>query len=82
MNIRKLNEDLNKLSMVYLKEDIEYDDDNDEEQEAALEEFELFVEEEIKPIADKLNKLLSLLKDIGADNRAESLEDVLDYLNL
>lgn len=82
MNIRKLNEELKELSVISFKENIEYDDDNGEEQEAAFEEFELYVEEEIKPIANKLNKLLSLLKDIGADERAESLENVLDYLNL
>lgn len=80
MEIRKLNEELDKLSVISFKE--EFDDDNDEELEAALEEFDLYVEEEIKPIANKLHKLLSLLKDIGAERRAESLEDVLDYLNL
>lgn len=80
MDIKQLNEELDKLSIISFKE--EFDDDNDEEFEAALEEFELYVEEEIKPIANKLNKLLSLLKDIGAEERAESLENVLDYLQL
>lgn len=80
MDIKQLNEELDKLSVISFKE--EFDDDNDEEFEAALQEFELYVEEEIKPIANKLNKLLSLLKDIGAEERAESLENVLDYLQL
>lgn len=88
MDIKKLNELLSDaISLKYeinkksLKE-YEADDDDDEEFVAAMEEYELFVEEEIKPIASKLNKLLSLLRDIGADERADSLEDVLDYLDI
>lgn len=88
MDIKQLNELLSDaISVKYeinkksLKE-YEAEDDDDAEFVAAMEEYELFVEEEIKPIASKLNKLLSLLRDIGADERADSLENVLDYLDI
>lgn len=89
MDIKKLNEELDEmLSNIELDnnkkslKEYEADSEDDEEFVATMEEYELYVLEEIKPIADKLNKLLSLLRDIGADERADSLADVLDYLDI
>ena len=75
---RKIRESKRRLN----ESDYEDFDEENVELNAALEDFELYVNEEIKPIANKLLKLLSLLNDIGAENRAKSLEDVLDYLNI
>lgn len=49
---------------------------------ASLKKFDNFVAKEIVPLAPKLHTLKDLLEEIGAENRALSLEDVLDYLNL
>ena len=74
-NISNIDESLkpSKTDKKVMKED-EYSD-------AAKEELELFILEEINPIYDTLTKLRSLLRDADEDGIADSLDTVIDFID-
>ena len=53
----------------------------DKYRDAAKEELELFILEEINPIYDTLTKLRSLLRDADEDDIADSLDTVIDFID-